>query len=920
MKQILCHLLVLCLFVPLSFLLISSCSGGEDGGTIDGDEDGNILDGDDDSSEGVEEDQGDGDIESAEMDSDGDFDDSESTTEQDNEADPDRDLIARVIGENETAIGGPDALARAGDILMKNKNVRFVVQDEGPSRSWVPYGGSIIDADIIRDGIGYDMIDEISPVTAFLKGFKPDKVEIIDDGQTGEKVHVRVSGILSGIPIVDFALPLNCVPAEVVLDYVLYPETNYVEIKTTVTHEAKANVDLGDGIVWSNRVKILTPGFGWGTVGLTAFGEFDLQMAISKTPAQDGKDIVYGFMSKDSTLSIATDLADIMPYMGFDEDNVPAGESRSYTRYFIVGSTTSEVYKAYSEIRNKDVGSLNLNITVADEKDEDEIFDLEILDQDKEVTSFAHVKKGTSNIDLPTGEYFLRIGGSGRLWQDEVQSVTISKNQTTNDSIEVSPTARVSFDIGGDHFDKTVRDHIPARISVQAGTDAAINSGILKRVYTANGEGEFLIEPGDYTITVSRGYEYEICQHNATITAGEIFDLDCTLTRSVDTTGWVAGDFHIHTERSIDAVVPVEERIIQLAAVGLERMPITDHDVISDLDPYVDELGLRDYITLIAGDEVSPVAAHSNGFPMVQNPERNTYFGVQWYGDYNLNNCSLINNPPYTAIWQQMRDLFDAGLIQINHPRSGSQGFLNTFKYDPLTGIDSFDEGDFDLNWDAIELINSGDVDDTLNYTLADWFSFFNQGINKAGTAVSDCHTDSCPGDARTFIRTEEDDPSEISDDLIVQSVKSLRVQASSGPFVTASIGEAKIGDTVNLNGLFDAQLRVKVQAPGWMPLDWVRVVVNGEIVTIIESDQLDNNHVVRFEDDINLGITKDSWVVILAGAPQKRLAPVSPGQPVLTITNPIFIDLYGDGYEAPGLPDASEASAAFEALSDLAD
>ncbi len=829
-----------------------------------------------------------------------------------------RDLLAVEVSDEQELIGGPDAGGRVGDFLLRNDKIRFIVQGAGPARSWVPYGGSVIDADILREGDGYDMLDEISPITTFIKSFKPEKVEIVDDGQSGEKAHVRATGIVAGIPIVDFALPLSCDQMAVTLDYVLVPGANYIEITTTVHPEVKSDIAMGDGIVWSNRLSILTPGFGWGVSGLASFGEFDLQIAVSTEEDNNGKSIAYGFMAKDGALSIATDLADILPYMGFGEDHVAAGQTRSYTRYFIVAETVSDIYKTYSELRESSLGDITVTVAVADEADAEEVFDLEAVDANGKTAGFAHAVVGENTLSLPAGTYTLRIGGKGRVWTEDSQSITVAAEEPAQAALSVPATGRVSFIVGGDHFDGSVKDRLPARISLQSGLDADIAASIRRRVYTASGEGSFLIEPGDYTITVSRGYEYEVCRESASIAAGDTYNVDCSLQRSVDTTGWVAGDLHMHTERSIDAVVAVEQRIIQMAAVGLERSPITDHDVVSDLDPYVDGLGLREFITLIAGDEVSPVAAHTNGFPLSLREDRNTYFGVQWYGDYDDTSCTLKDNPPYPDIWAQLREEYDAGIVQINHPRSNSQGFLNTFKYDPLVGLDSFEEGDFDLNWDAIELINAGDVDDALTATLADWFSFFNQGVHKAGTAVSDCHTNDCPGDARSFIRTEEDDPSLVTEEMFVDAIKNLRVQAASGPFVTATIGDAKIGDTAELGGNGNVELHVKVQAPSWMPVDWIRVVVNGDIVATVEADQL-QDAVVRYDASFSLTVDKDSWFVVLAGAPLKRLAPVSPGQPVLTITNPIFVDLNDDGYEAPGLPDANHAAASFEELAALA-
>ncbi len=844
----------------------------------------------------------------------------DTDTVSENEVDTDEnalnpDLYAKILEEGDEAIGGPNAGGRAGDILLSNKYVRFVIQGMGPARSWVPYGGTLIDADLVRDSGGNDLLGELTPVTGFVRAFEPTSIEILEDGTNGETVHVRATGKDGGIPIIDAAIPLSSPNLTVTLDYYLGLEDRHLMITTTAkSADSSYQFDLGDAAVWGNRSKILTPGFGWGVDGLAAHGTFDCQFSVAAPGDYGETGLAYGLFTDGHSLSVLTDQADILPYMGF-QGKSEGGSGVTYTRYFAVGQTISDVYQSYSNLRAVALAPLSLNITATDSEDAETRFEIEAIDTDGVVAQYAYAGVGEETMLLPPGTYTLRIGGEGRPWV-EMENVVISETSDNSVSLEAPATGWVDFTLGGDHFDGTVRDGLPSKITLQMGHDAHVAAPVLRRVYTASGQGTFLLEPGEYTITGTRGYEYELCRENLTVVAGSEnrVNFDCYLERVVDTTGWVVGDLHIHTERSIDAIVRVEDRVIQCAAEGIERTPITDHDTVTVLDPLVEPLGLRDYLKITAGDEVSPLSAHSNGFPMTPPDDRPAYFGVDWTLGYDENGM-MMGTKTNPQIWADMRDNHHAGIIQINHPR-GSQGFFDWIDYDPILGVDALEDGVFDDNWDTVELINSGGVDTALEQILPDWFSLLNQGYHRAGTAVSDTHTYANPGQARTYMRVGTDDPNEVSDELLVETLKAMRVQAASGPFVTTAIGDAQIGDTATLaTGENSIALEIKVQAPSWMPVDWVKVVQNGEFVW--ESDELEDA-VVRLEKTLDFEVTKDSWFVVLAGAPESTLAPEGPGQPVLTVANPIFVDHGGDGYTSPGLPDTNKAQQIISDLKDL--
>ena len=817
----------------------------------------------------------------------------ESAPESQNPADGEgesggRALMVVQLKDGDPAIGGHNALARAGDYLIANERVRFVIQGEGRARSWIPYGGTLIDADIVRpDGTGNDQFGELSVITGFIRAFRPDSFEVISDGSDGLTAQLRVHGRDWGVPLIDFLLKTKPMELEVRLDYILEAGDNALKIITTVTNRGDAKpVDLGDGLVWGNLLKVLTPGFGWGLEGLSAHGDFTCQMAV-------GDGVAYGFSPLEGMLKIPIDQADILPFMGA-EDSLRTGESMSYPRIFIVDEDLEGVRRRLAELNGEKRNALKVDIALADEQDAAEKAELVVLDSDGIPVSMAYLPSQSVEFELESGSYTLVTVQEGRPGGEPV--VVSIGEEGASSSITIPATGRIRYSIGGDHFDGAVREGLPCRITLQAGAEADIHARVIRRIYTATGKGTFLIEPGEYTITAARGYEYEYIRQSITIGAAATAEFGGQLRRVVDTSGWLAGDLHVHSERSIDATIPVEERLVHLAAVGLEAGPITDHDTITDIDHLVDGLGLRDYLRVFTGCEVSPPWGHTNGIFMSDRDDRPLYFGVPWYKGYDEDGL-YMGGMTMPEIHEAMRREFDTKIIQINHPRTYN-AYFNSINYNPALGFDALEEGAFDPNFDNLELLHMNGIDVALEQILYDWYSLLNQGVYLTGVGVSDTHTDDSPGDARTYYRTGEDDPNAATDECIIAAFKGHHALACSGPFIRAGIGGNGPGDTVVGAGPYD--LSVEVQAPSWMPVDWVRVIVNGEQET---EEALTGAEVLRYSGTITIDPRgADFWVVVLSGAPEKTLDPVSPGQHVLTIANPIFVDVDGDGFEAPGL------------------
>ncbi|MEC9399623.1 MAG: hypothetical protein VX475_18485, partial [Myxococcota bacterium] len=108
---------------------------------------------------------------------------------------------AQRITSTAQLIGGPSARGEIGDYLIENDHVRVIVQDLNYNRGSGIFGGSLIDADLVRlgqegdllSGNGRDSFGEMFPAF-FLEVIDPEEIEILNDGKDGKASVIEVRG------------------------------------------------------------------------------------------------------------------------------------------------------------------------------------------------------------------------------------------------------------------------------------------------------------------------------------------------------------------------------------------------------------------------------------------------------------------------------------------------------------------------------------------------------------------------------------------------------------------------------------------------------------------------------------------------------------------------------------------------------
>lgn len=431
-------------------------------------------------------------------------------------------------------------------------------------------------------------------------------------------------------------------------------------------------------------------------------------------------------------------------------------------------------------------------------------------------------------------------------------------------------------------------------------------------VTTRSGRGRITVPVGRYEVFASRGLEWSLASSEVTIAAGTPARLELSLVPEVDTTGWVSGDFHLHTlTYSGHGDSELDERVLTFLGEGLEFAVATDHDHHTDYGPTVAELGVGAHVATVTGNEVSTPIGHFNAFPL--DPAAPPV-------DSNVTAAG-----PLFALLRQQRDaLGRAPVIQLNHPRWKGIDYFAQVGLDPLTGRSS--DPAWSPDFDSIEVLNENtgwgllehgetplSTGNNLHSVLRDWFRLLQRGGRYAAVGNSDSHTvrETLPGLPRNFVRSATDDPARIDAGAVADAVRAKALSTTMGPFLELTVDGVPMGGTVHAKD-GPVTLAVRVQAASWVDCDRVRVYVNGDEVTVLEVPALRTS--VRLEREVTLDVPHDAWLVVLVEGDDPLPAPVYRGdRPILpwALSNPVWIDADGDGaWTSPAERMAAELAA----------
>jgi hypothetical protein len=488
---------------------------------------------------------------------------------------------------------------------------------------------------------------------------------------------------------------------------------------------------------------------------------------------------------------------------------------------------------------------------------------VEVISDGRPFTRISPAEDGTFQVDLPPGRF-------------DLVALTPAGQR--------GPATAAAPDRKGDHVVRLPRTGtLTYRVLDEDGSLLAARlvllgpKGIRRTIYAATGEGQTPVALGPWRILAVRGFEHDIAERGVDIvTTSSPVSVKLVLRKVVETTGWVSADMHLHAEGSGDSEARFADRVRSLVAEGIEVAVATDHNHVSDYGPAVRALGLQDRLHVISGSEVSTTGAqrwgHFNAFPLEHTP--------------------AYHEATPGALFAAIRE-GDARVIQVNHPRMPPNiGYFDLAGLDPETGEASATQ--WSDRFDTIEVFNGIWLNDPdrVRRNLKDWYGLLNRGVRAAPAGNSDSHKLVLQevGWPRTYIRTAQDDPAQLSDGVVVDALRAGRTQVSTGPFIRMTVDGVSPGDTVYPRGRSTLPLEVWVHAPPWVPVNSASVIVDGAQVWNVPIRPASG--ALRFHGRFDVNVDGAGWIVVLVeGGP--HTSPVAPVQDAWSVafTSAVFVD-----------------------------
>ncbi len=438
-------------------------------------------------------------------------------------------------------------------------------------------------------------------------------------------------------------------------------------------------------------------------------------------------------------------------------DFAPGGpDEMSFSRYFIVGDgDVASISDTVYDLLGDSTGTLQGRLRFDDSGEGIVGASIVVIDDDgAKVTQITTDVGGRFQAKLRPGTYSLSIVDQAFATK-VVSGVTIEKDKTTRQELTAPLPATLIVNVT-----EAGKGRIPAKVTLVGVTppehvgenpkrwlydlsvgepfrytdfipDEAGNAATLRYIehfaYTEDGTAHLTARPGTYTVVVGRGIEYERVEVPITLEAGKSVVVNAELVRSVDTSGYISGDFHLHSVFSLDSNAGLSERITSYAGEGVEYAVATDHNYVVDYRATIEKAGLNRFINSAVGLELTTIdRGHFNGFPLDRgdgvvgedNIASRTYGSFEWAlrdpDDIFADLRALGRKKPGSDTPGQI-------VLQVNHPRDTILGYFDqygvnaeTLEVEGQSGLiapdpvqhPEFAKEAFSFDFDAIEVFN----------------------------------------------------------------------------------------------------------------------------------------------------------------------------------------------------------------------
>ena len=771
--------------------------------------------------------------------------------------------------------------ARLGDFVIANDKIAAYIEaestDAAPSDGYFPFGGEVLSLSPVgADGRPQPISYYGETVLLFgLQTVAPEKVSVLADGSDGKAAVIRVSGTMKLVPTLDVFMALypDQYNFPVALDYILEPGASKIALRYSIANTRNVLVDLNGkthlGSFQSSRSKTFTENSGYAEPrGDTPFLAWDNEGAT--------------WMLRSPMGSFSTFLA----VAGLEVHNSPGfalngceKKTVDYMDLVVGGAGIDGLLEtkraAYGEPAGRVISG------VLREQSGGPLAGAYIHAQSNGnyLTRVSTDAQGAYTLHVPSG---IPVDLTPTLLGWDVPPAT----PATADAVDLTLPPRATIEV--DATDADTHEPLPVRVQIipnktiaRAPKAFGLNEepdDRLYREYAITGHASLPVPPGGHRVIVTRGYEYELVDQPVVVEAGQTFHVDAPLKHSVDSTGVMCGDFHIHSFYSADSSDPVEKKVKGALADGLEIPVSSEHEYIIDFQPVIERLGMQKWAYGIASEELTTFKwGHFGVFPLAVQPDATNNGAIE----------STKLNPP--ELFPQIAARADQPLFIVNHPR-GDMGYFDFAGFDRQTLTGNNKELWSDV-FGALEVFNDGDFERYRDNVVADWFAFLNAGKHMPAIGSSDSHTlSSGPvGYPRTCLRFGHDDPRQLNPGLVRDTLRASASVISGGLSMTVE-GPGGVGPG---GTAVAGSYKVVVASPSWVAAKSLEVIVDGVTTQVLDIDPAKNTaspgHRYELVVDVQPAQSKAFHWVVFHAKSNTDLKPLHPDRNAFAVSNPIF-------------------------------
>ena len=466
--------------------------------------------------------------------------------------------------------------------------------------------------------------------------------------------------------------------------------------------------------------------------------------------------------------------------------------------------------------------------------------------------------------------------------------------------LDVSPGGDLHVTI----IDADTRRPLTARLLVH-GIDGTVDPSFGPD-YRASGAGPIIdalrgdvvtpLPSGHYRVAATKGIEWTIDAKVIDVAPGRLTEVELAPRHVVLTPGVLGCDLHVHARPSFDSPVAPEDRVLSLAAAGIDFAVPSEHNIVGDYASAIDTLELRGDFLSVTGVEVT---TYNKGFG---------HFGVFPYPP-------TQPPPPFkhtsmNAIFRVVRAGDPSRYFQLNHPRLPKGiGYFANIGFDPKAPRSRIHNR---IDFDGIEVYNGYDDErpERVDQVLRDYWALLDFGWRFTATGSSDSHRIQFhwAGYPRTMVtvdpRATGDDTRPVDPLTVVANIKKGHATVTNGPLIDLELGGVHPGDEL-LTTEDPIAGHLRVRAAPWVDVTHIDVVVDGRVVQSFdvssrptqlgtESGTLEEaqQRTIRFDRDFDGPVgASNGWVQVIARG-ERRMDDVLPFMPIppLGFTNPVYV------------------------------